>query len=171
MVTIYSFVLATIIVLERIFELILAARNRKKVLAMGAQEFGHNHYPLLIVLHVGWFTSWLYEACSYGTLGNYWHLWMAVFLVAEVLRYWCILSLGKFWNTRIFVVPGERLVRRGPYRLIPHPNYLAVALVLLSVPLIFGAWRTSLIFTILNAMLLLRVRIPVEEQALKKLKA
>lgn len=170
MVTIYSFVLATIIVIERIFELMLAARNREKVLAMGAKEFGHNHYPLFIILHASWLVSWLCEVNLYGTLGNCWYLWAIIFLLAEVLRYWCIFSLGYFWNTRIFIVPGERLVRRGPYRFIPHPNYLAVALVLLSVPLIFGAWMTSVIFTILNAALLLGVRIPVEEQALKHLK-
>lgn len=169
MVMTYSLILAVLIMVERFFEINLAARNQKKIVAMGAIEFGRNHYFLFFVLHAGWLLGWLYETLLYGSLSDLWFVWLTVFLMAEVLRYWCIISLGRFWNTRIFIVPGEQKVCRGPYRFIAHPNYLAVALVLVSVPLIFGAYRTAASATIINAILLLGIRIPAEARALQKL--
>jgi methyltransferase len=66
------------------------------------------------------------------------------------------------------VIPGGRLVRSGPYRFLRHPNYLAVAVDLLTVPMIFNAWVTATVFTVLNLIFLLFVRIPAEEEAMKK---
>lgn len=170
MVTFYCIALAIFIVLERLLELRIAVRNRAKMLAMGAQEFGRSHYPLFFVLHAGWLLGWIYEAMLNATLNNYWYVWISLFFLAEALRYWCITSLGHFWNTRILVVPGAKIVCRGPYKFISHPNYLAVSLELFSVPLIFGDWTTALAAVCLNAVLLLGIRIPEEEQALKLLK-
>ena len=84
------------------------------------------------------------------------------------LRYWAILSLGENWNTRVLVVPGGKLVRRGPYRYFPHPNYVVVAVEVLTFPLIFGAWITAIVFSLLNAALLY-VRIRTENRALREL--
>ncbi|MGI6091501.1 MAG: isoprenylcysteine carboxyl methyltransferase family protein [Negativicutes bacterium] len=169
MVVTCSLILVAVIIIERIFEIRLAARNRRIVSAMGAKEYGRKHYPLMVLLHTGWLFGWLSEALLYNRLSEVWYVWLALFLLAEILRYWCILSLGQFWNTRIFVVPGTRLVQRGPYRFMTHPNYLAVSVVLLSVPLIFSAYITAIAATILNAALLLCIRIPAEERALKSI--
>lgn len=169
MVTIYCITLAGFIILERLLELMLAARNKSRMLAMGAQEFGRNHYPLFFVLHTGWLLGWIYEALVYDSLNRYWYIWIAIFILAEVLRYWCIKSLGTFWNTRILVLPGAKVVRCGPYRFISHPNYVAVTLELLSVPLVFDAWMTALVAVCINAVLLLGIRIPKEEEALRLL--
>lgn len=87
------------------------------------------------------------------------------------MRYWAIVSLGRYWNTRILIVPGGRRVRTGPYRILRHPNYLAVAVELAAVPLIFRAWRTAIIAGLLNAALLLGLRIPAEEAALVRVDA
>lgn len=155
---------------QRLLELRLAAHNRKAALAAGAQEFGAAHYPLFFILHTGWLLGWMAEARGRGSkLNRFWPGWLALFIAAQGLRYWCIASLGRFWNTRILVIPGAALVRRGPYRFLAHPNYVAVALELFSVPLIFGAWISSLVSTALNAALLLGVRIPAEEKALQLL--
>lgn len=170
MVMIYSLILAAIIILERLFEIRLAARNRRIVAARGAREYGSKHYPLFILLHTGWLVGWLYEGFLYGSLSDLWYVWLILFLLAEFLRYWCIFSLGPFWNTRILIVPGERRVSRGPYRFMTHPNYFAVAVVLLTVPLIFGAIYTAIVATVLNVALLLGLRIPEEERALKELR-
>jgi methyltransferase len=89
-----------------------------------------------------------------------------VFAAAQLLRYWAITTLGPRWNTRILIIPGLAPVRHGPYRYLRHPNYVAVALELLAIPLIFNAWLTALIATLLNAALLLLIRIPAEEKAL-----
>lgn len=152
---------------QRLAELALAVRNRRWLLARGAREYGAGHYPLFVVLHTCWLAGWLAEGfVRGGGPGAAWALWLGLFLVAQGLRYWCIASLGRRWNTRILVLPGVPPVRRGPYRILRHPNYLAVTAELLCGPLIFGAWLTALAAGVANAWLLLAVRIPAEEKAL-----
>lgn len=164
------FFTAILIVIQRLFELRLAERNRTWAIAQGAKEYGAEHYPLFFILHPGWFVGWLAESILRGArLSRLWWLWLALFAAAQGLRYWAIASLGRYWNTRILIVPGARLVRNGPYRFLSHPNYLAVAMELAAVPMLFGAWLTALIAELLNAALLLGIRIPAEEAALKEL--
>jgi methyltransferase len=91
-----------------------------------------------------------------------------VFLLAQPLRYWALVSLGDNWNTRILVVPGAKPVRRGAYRYLRHPNYVVVVVEISTFPLIFGAWITALVFTALNAVVL-SVRIREEDRALAEL--
>lgn len=158
--------LAILIVIQRLAELLLANRNRVWALKQGAREYGARHYPLFILLHTAWLVGWVIEGCLNNSIVSSWTAWMSLFLLAQVIRYWCIISLGRCWNTRILVIPGSRAVRNGPYRFLKHPNYLAVALELAAVPLIFGAVYTAVIATVANAALLLLVRIPEEERAL-----
>ncbi len=159
---------ATVIVVQRIAELRLALRNERWARARGAVEHGAGHYPAFFVLHSGWLVGWIAEAWFRGpVLDPMWFVWLIVFAGAEGLRYWAIVTLGTRWNTRILVVPGEPLVRRGPYRYVRHPNYIAVAAELASVPMLFGAWVTAVVATALNAALLLGVRIPAEDRALR----
>jgi methyltransferase len=66
------------------------------------------------------------------------------------------------------VVPGRSAVTSGPYRFLRHPNYLAVVLEGIALPLVHTAWVTAAVFTVANAALL-RVRIAAEEQALRSL--
>lgn len=167
MLTTAVFVLFAIVVAQRLSELVLARRNYAAAIANGAIEHAAGHYPLFFILHIGWLLGWLVESLLRGpALSPVWWLWLVIFLAAEGLRYWCIITLGPRWNTRILVFPGAPLVATGPYRYIPHPNYLAVALELLSVPLIFNAWATALVATLFNAFILLVIRIPAEERAL-----
>jgi methyltransferase len=74
--------------------------------------------------------------------------------------------LGPRWNTRVIIVKDLPLVARGPYRWLKHPNYIAVVVEGFALPLVHTAWITALVFTVLNAVLLLAVRIPVENRAL-----
>ncbi len=167
MVSLFLGFVVVFLVGQRLVELRLATRNRRWALAQGAKEVGSGHYPLFFILHVGWFGGWLVEAFGRGPgLGELWGLWLGLFAAAQLLRYWAITSLGSRWNTRILVIPGLTPIRHGPYRYIAHPNYLAVALELLVIPLIFNAWLTALLATLLNAALLLLIRIPAEEKAL-----
>jgi methyltransferase len=94
-----------------------------------------------------------------------WPIWLALFGLGQFLRLWAIRTLGRFWTVRVWVVPGTTPVRRGPYRYLRHPNYLGVALELLAAPLLFGAWRTAVLATLAN-LLVLAIRIRVEERAL-----
>lgn len=164
---------------QRLLELRLAEKNRALAMAAGAKEFGAKHYFLFVVLHVSWMLGWLIEGWLNARNPELWAdgevgmliitvASIMVFLVAQGLRYWAIWSLGTSWNTRILVVPGAERVRRGVYKYLTHPNYVAVALELASVPLIFGAWKTALAASLANALILLFIRIPAENRALQE---
>ena len=152
--------------LQRVLELRLSRRHESLLRARGAIERGEGHYPLMVALHVSWLLSTLVEGILRGP--TLWPLPLALFLLVQPLRYWAILTLGEYWNTRILVVPGAELVRRGPYRYLKHPNYVVVTVEILTFPLIFGAWITALVFSALNAALLY-VRAREEKRALEEL--
>ncbi|WP_102126910.1 isoprenylcysteine carboxyl methyltransferase family protein [Deinococcus planocerae] len=157
--------LLVFLAVQRLFELRLARANERWAREHGAVEYGREHYPLFFVLHAGWMLATLLEGRRSGGRVN-WPAFL-LFVLAQPLRSWVIRTLGRSWNTRILIVPGGERVRRGPFRLLPHPNYAVVALELASAPLAVGAWRTALAFTLLNAALLLLIRIPAEERALR----
>lgn len=146
---------------ERVAELALSRRNTKRLLAQGAREHAGGHYPLIVVLHASWLLAlwWLAPARSVDGF------WLALFLLLELARAWVLASLGPRWTTRIIILPGAPLIRRGPYRFIDHPNYAVVVAEIAVLPLVFGLWRIALVFTLLNAALL-AVRIREENRAL-----
>lgn len=153
---------------ERVAELAVARRNARWSLERGAVERGQRHYPPMVALHTGLLLGclaevWLADRLFDPVLG--WTM-AAVVLAAQGLRWWCIRTLGPRWNTRVLVVPGLPLVTGGPYRLLRHPNYVAVAAEGLALPLVHGAWITALLFTVLNAVLL-TIRIRCENRALE----
>jgi methyltransferase len=159
----------SLVALQRLLELWLSRRNGRILRARGAVERGQAHYPLIVAMHVLWLLSTFAEGALRGPdFPGYWPLPLALFLLVQPLRYWAIFSLGENWNTQILVVPGAQLVRRGPYRYFKHPNYFVVIVEILTFPLIFGAWITALVFSVLNAILL-SVRIREENQALAEL--
>ena len=158
--------LFAIIVIQRVSELRLAKRNLERALAQGGRVVEEPHYWMFFALHTGWLLAWPIEAWLRGpALAPWWWGALAVFAAAQGLRYWAIASLGPRWNTRIVVLDGAPLVRAGPYRFVRHPNYVAVALELASVPLVFGAWISAAVCSVLNAALLLGLRIPAEVAA------
>ena len=153
--------------LERIAELVVSQRNARWAFARGAQEFGSRHYPAMVTLHTGLLAGalvevWVLERPFVALLG--WPMLVLV-MASQALRWWCIATLGKQWNTRVIVVPGMSLVTKGPYRLLRHPNYVAVVVEGAALPLVHSAWLTACAFALLNA-LLLGVRIRVEDRAL-----
>lgn len=157
-----------LVIAQRLLELRVAKRNEHWARSQGAQEYAREHYPLIVALHVLWIAGLAVEGLARGPqLGALWPLWLGVFVVAQLGRYWAISSLGMYWNTRILIVPGGDRVRRGPYRFLNHPNYVVVAVELLSGPLVFGATFTAIAASLANAALLLAVRIPAEERALE----
>jgi methyltransferase len=157
------------VALQRLLELRLSRRNERLLRARGAIERGRGHYPLMVALHALWLLSTLVEGFLRGPgLPALWPIPAALFLLVQPLRYWSIRSLGGYWNTRILVVPDAKLVARGPYRYLRHPNYVVVAVEVATFPLIFGAWVTAVVFSTLNAALLF-VRIREENRALAEL--
>jgi methyltransferase len=157
---------------ERIVELVLSARHARAAFARGGVEYGRAHFPALVALHVGLLLACAAEVVLGGRPFLPWLGWpmLALVLLSQGLRYWCIATLGQQWNTRVIVVPGAGRVSGGPYRFLPHPNYVAVVVEGFALPLVYTAWITALVFTVVNAVLLVGVRIPVEERALKALR-
>ena len=157
-----------LVAVQRLFELVLARKNERRARARGAVERGEGHYLLIVALHTLWLVSTLVEGLLRGPeLPAFWPVPLALFLLLQPLRYWAIFSLGDRWNTKILVLPGEKPLRRGPYRYLNHPNYVVVVVEILTFPLIFGAWITALFFTVLNAVVL-SVRIREENRALSE---
>lgn len=154
--------------LERLAELVVSARNARWSFARGGVESGRGHFPPMVALHTGLLVACVAEVHLAGRPFVPALAWpaLAAVLASQALRWWCIASLGPRWNTRVIVVPGLPLVARGPYGRLRHPNYVAVALEGLALPLVHTAWVTALTFTVLNAVLLLAFRIPAEERAL-----
>ena len=153
---------------ERIAEMIISTRNAKWAFARGGVEYGTSHFPWMVALHVGFIVACFVEVVVADRPFIPWLGWtmFALVVLSQVLRYWCIATLGPQWNTRVIVVPGMSLVSRGPYRWLSHPNYVVVVLEGIALPLVHTAWITAIAFTVLNAVLLLGFRIPVENRAL-----
>ncbi len=157
---------------ERIVELFVSKRNAAEAFAKGGIETGREHFPWMVALHTGFLVACVAEVVFAGRPFIPWLGWpmFVIALLCQFGRYWVIHSLGRQWNTRVIVVPGAQRVRgRGLYRLIPHPNYVIVAVEGIAIPLIHTAWVTAIVFTVLNAILLLGFRIPAEDHALKQL--
>jgi methyltransferase len=158
------------VAIERLVEVRVAERNRAISKTQGGVEFGAEHYPIMVALHCSLLVGCLVEPVVLHrsfipALG--WPMF-AVVLAAQALRWWCITTLDYQWNTRVIVIPGAGRVTGGPYRWIPHPNYVAVIAEGLALPLVHTAWVTALAFSVLNAWLL-RTRVKVENNALASL--
>jgi methyltransferase len=165
-------VLVGLVVLERLAELVVARRNLAWARERGAVEYGRGHYPWIVAAHVSLLVAapaevGLLERPFLPALG--WPM-LALVLLAQGLRWWCIGTLGRRWNTRVLVVPGLPLVEAGPYRWLRHPNYVAVVAEGVALPLVHTAWVTALAFTLANAVLL-GVRIRAEDRALDSCRA
>jgi methyltransferase len=158
---ILSIIVLALVTAQRLGELVLASRNTRRLKTQGAIEIGARHYPLLVVLHGAWLIGlWWLAWDRYVSLA-----WLGVFIVLQGLRVWVIASLGGRWTTRIIVLPGAPLIRRGPYRFISHPNYTVVAAEIAVLPLAFDLPVYAVLFTVLNAIVLF-IRIREENRAL-----
>ncbi|CAM3739540.1 isoprenylcysteine carboxyl methyltransferase family protein [Nocardioides zeicaulis] len=171
MTTLLAFtVLVLLVGVERVAELVVSVRNAAWSRERGGVESGQGHFPFMVVLHTGLLVgalaeAWLRRPDVPSALA--WSM-LALVVASQALRWWCIATLGRRWNTRVIVVPGLAPVRSGPYRLLSHPNYVAVVVEGFALPLVHAAWITAVVFTVLNAGLL-AVRIRTEEAALATL--
>jgi methyltransferase len=156
------YVLLMFVGAQRIAELIVANRNTKRLLAEGAVEVGAGHYPFIVAVHTAWIATLVLWAWLRPADVNF--AWLAVYIAIQPLRLWVMLSLGRYWTTRIIVPQNVPLVRKGPYKIIKHPNYVVVVLEIATLPLVIGAWPVAVVLSILNAAVLW-VRISAENQS------
>lgn len=157
----FAIAILAYVTIERLIELWLSGRNTKQLLARGAREHGAGHYPLIVAVHALWIlTLWL---LAFDREPDF--FWLALYVILQFARFWVLATLGPRWTTRIIVLPGEVLVKEGPYRFLNHPNYWIVAGEIAVLPLVFGLPWVALIFTILNAAVL-TIRVSHENRAL-----
>lgn len=153
---------------QRLAELALSERNARAALARGGVESGRRHFRFMKALHGAFLLACagevlLLQRPFHPALGV---PMLALALAAQGVRGWTVRALGPCWNARVIVVPGSAVVTTGPYRFLRHPNYLAVAVEGVAIPLVHGAWLTAAVFSLLDAALL-AVRIRCEERALE----
>jgi len=153
------------VTLERLAELVFADRNTRRLKARGAIEHGAGHYPLIVAVHAAWLLTLWFLASDRAPDP----FWLALYVLLQVARLWVLSTLGPRWTTRIIVLPGEDLVKEGPYRFLNHPNYWVVAGEIAVLPLVFGLPWVALIFTILNAAVL-TIRIREENRAIRPMR-
>ncbi|MFD3534179.1 isoprenylcysteine carboxyl methyltransferase family protein [Streptomyces sp. NPDC058664] len=154
---------------ERVVELVVARRNTAWTLARAGVEHGRGHYPVMVVLHTALLVCCLLEpvlAHRPFLPGLAWPM-LTLVLLSQALRWWCIATLGPYWNTRVIVVPGTRPIGTGPYRFVRHPNYVAVVVEVAALPLVHSSWLTAAVFSTANAVLL-TVRLRCENAALTR---
>jgi len=151
-------ILISILILQRLLELVIARRNEKWLLKNGAFEYGQRHYPIIVALHTLFIVSLIGEYCIKQATGlNV--IFLTAYIVLVVLKIWTIYSLGKYWNTKIFRIPGMSPVSKGPYKSFKHPNYIIVIGEIAVIPLIFNLYFTAVVFSVLNViMLTVRIR-------------
>jgi len=154
------------LITQRLLELYISSRNEKWLLSQGAIEYGSGHYPYMIALHTLFFISIIVE---YLLTGNppIDYTFLVLFVLLLLFKFWALSSLGKYWNTKIYRVPGSGPVKKGPYKLFKHPNYFNVICEIAIIPLVFHLYYTAIIFSVLNAIML-TVRIRVENKVWAK---
>ncbi len=167
---IFFWIFFGLLVSQLLLELRLAKRNEQIVKSKGALEFDRDGYKYIVVTHVAFLISLVLEKFSLQReLEKFWVVFLLIFLIAQILRYWAISSLGVYWNTKVLVVPGSERVSTGPYKYFKHPNYIAVIAEIAVIPLIFSCYLTSILFSIVN-LILIRRRIKIEENALDNIR-
>ncbi|WDR02645.1 isoprenylcysteine carboxylmethyltransferase family protein [Devosia algicola] len=162
-VSIGAVVLLVLVIGQRLVELRIAKRNTVALLARGGRELGADHYWLIVALHTAWIGTLVLSGWQQPLLWG----WVGVYLVLQAGRFWILRSLGGRWTTRIIIV-DEPAIQRGPYRFVRHPNYWLVAAELIAVPMALGLYWVAIVFTLLNAAMMVK-RIRAENTALASL--
>jgi methyltransferase len=159
-------IIVSVVIVQRLAELLLARRNASKMSSLGAVEHDKKGYKYIVIMHISFFIAMVLEFIFLNRSINVFSPYLfVIFLLAQVLRYWAITTLGVYWNTRIIVLKGSKPIYSGPYKFLKHPNYIAVITELAVIPLMFSCYFTSLLFTPLN-LSVLRRRIKIETAAL-----
>lgn len=159
-----TLVFLAFIIAQRVSELFISNRNTKALLEKGAKEYGSEHYPVMVLLHLSWIIALVF--LGYSQALNY--FWLGIFLILQIFRFWTLASLGERWTTRIIVL-DEPLVLSGPFKYFRHPNYMIVVAEIFVAPMVLGLWEMAILFSFLNAAMLF-VRIKTEERALSHLR-
>src|SRR4051812_16706848 len=162
----YFTLFISFVILQRLSELLIASRNEKWLLSQGAVQYGQSHYPFMVGMHTLFLVSIIAEYI-YGNHAEFSRVFLVLFILVLSFKFWALSSLGKFWNTKIYRIPGVYPIKKGPYKIFKHPNYGEVVLEIAIIPLVFNLYYTAIVFSILNAIML-TVRIREENKVWSK---
>jgi len=162
----YFIIFILFVIIQRLSELYIAKGNEKWLRSQGAVEYGKEHYPFIVALHTLFIISIIVEYILRGNTPIDF-VFLILFALLLLFKFWALSSLGKYWNTKIFRVPGAGPVKKGPYKIFKHPNYFIVICEIAIIPMVFHLYYTAIIFTVLNAIML-TVRIRVENKVWEK---
>ena len=150
------------VIFSRLFELVLSKKNTKRLLKEGAKEYFEFHYKFIVLFHII-FVSYFLIKSFFNTSINIQYLYLFFFL--QILRYFIIYELGKFWTTRILVI-NKPLVKTWIFRYLRHPNYIVVFLEITLICLFFNDFSSLFFFSTINSILIC-IRVYYEEKANK----
>ena len=159
---VFFFVVAVLMIVEAR----RASTNERVQRSRGGIEPADDVYALMQIAYPGIFILMLAEGAWRGaqSTGEWFIAGLALFNVAKVLKWWAIVTLGPFWTFRVIVVPGSSSVETGPYRIMRHPNYVAVVGEIVGVAMMMRAVVTGPLALVVFGTLLLR-RMAVENRA------
>jgi methyltransferase len=151
----------------RLLEMTISRRHQRALGAKGAALIPEPIFGAMVALHTGIIAGAVIEVVALhrpyipavGVPA------LALVVLANLLRFWVIATLGVHWNVRVVRSMPLGVVTAGPYRFVRHPNYVAVFVELLALPLVHGAYVTAAAGALLH-LLILRRRVALEESVL-----
>lgn len=152
---------AIALLIQRGLEEAYSMRNTRRLVAEGAREVGRDFYPIVAVTHLGWIAA-IFLLIPAAVQPIWWLL--GVYLALQVVRYWVLGTIGRYWTHRVYTVPGAPMVRTGPYRLVRHPNYVVTVVETFLLPAAFGAWQLGAVFAVIW-FAVLRYKAAIEDSA------
>lgn len=155
-------IVALLLLLQRGLEELYSQRNTRRLLAEGAREIGRSYYPVVATTHMAWIAAIFFLIAPDAEI----RISLAILYGAlQIVRYWVIGSLGRYWTHRIITLDNAPVVDRGPYRLIRHPNYAVTIAETFLLPIVFGELALGIIIGAVWYSVLM-YKIELEEQGL-----
>jgi methyltransferase len=160
--------LLALVAIGRLIELRHSQRNQQQLAAAGSEKSPEPGYFWMVALHTAMLAG---SALEVVLLDRSWipvigFPSLALFLTANATRWWVIQTLGPRWNVQVMSA-SLGVVADGPYKWVRHPNYSAVFVEMLALPLIHSAWITASVGALAH-LLVLRRRIALEESVMMK---
>jgi methyltransferase len=140
-----ALILIILVALARIVEIGIGEFNARRMLREGGKEYAPWQRPPIFIIYGLWLVS-LAVLTPKNAVPHEAMLW--VFCLLEVTRWWAIAHLGKYWTTRIIVIPLTFRITTGPYRFMKHPIYIVLLGEVMALSLTFNQWGVGCFFSV-----------------------
>jgi methyltransferase len=165
--TIAFLALLVVVAALRLVELRISRSHQRQLVARGAAKVSEPRFRWMVALHTAVLVGAALEVIFLKrpfipTLAAAMFL---IFLAANAVRWWVILTLGDHWNVQVMDSTELGVVTTGPFRFVRHPNYAAVFAEMIALPLIHTAWITALVGAVAHVAVLSQ-RLSTEERVL-----